>query len=371
LVLNGGANVLTPIADTYVYKNAATTNYGDSDILAIRANGGYDTWSYLKFDLSSVSTINSAQLQLYRKTSTDTHTLNVVVDGCTNTTWVEGNNGTDNLPANEMVWNNKPYALSDGGTGNPLTSTPDYRQGSTSLRGGRIAVSATDPTVMAWLPIGNTARYSEDRGVTWKTAAGAPASQITGVYTNGNSLETCGQNLASDRVNGNFYMATFGGTNHNIYRSTDGAKTWTQVSTVANGGTYNMRTPQLMAAPVSPECPAGGDLWLCDDSSYNENTGGGLWRSVNGGTSFTKFSNIGRVMQIGFGKSSTGTGYAVYVHGESGGVRKIYRSDNYGGNWTALQTLPGTISILSLTGDRQNYGKVFYGTAGRGAYVGQ
>lgn len=372
LILNGGAP-LAPLADTYVYKNATTTNYGAAQTLSVRYNGGYDTLSYLKFDISGTATISSAQLQLYRNSSADTHVLNVGVHACTNITWVEGDGGTDNLPAGEMRWDNRPYAMTDAASGDPLSSTPNYQQGGVSLRGGRIAISATDPTVMVWAPIGSTARYSEDRGVTWTASTGAPASQITGVYTNGNSLDPSGQNLVADRVNGNFYLATFGGTSHSVYRSIDGGKTWTLANTVANGGTYNMRTPQLAAAPASPLYPSGGDLWLCDDSSYNNSPfpAGGLWRSVDGGTNWTKFSTIGRVSQVAFGASSTGTGYAVYANGEIGGLRKVYRSDDYGVTWVALAALPSTITINSLAGDRQNYGKVFIGTPGRGVFMGQ
>lgn len=375
LVLNGGAAVLNPVADTYVYKNAATTNHGNSTSLLIRYNGGLDTWSYLKFDLNSVATIADAQLQLYRNASAGTSTLDVGVHACASTSWVEGNGGTDNTPAGEMTYNNRAYALSDASAGNPLSSAPSYQQGGVNLRGGRIAVSATNPDIMVWVSIANTARYSDDRGVTWTASTGAPASQITGIYTNGGSLDSCGQNLAADRVNGHFYLATFTGTGHLIYRSVDGGKTWSHVGTANNGGTYNMRTPQLVAAPPSAAYPSGGDIWLCDDSAYN-NAGypaGGLWRSTDGGASWTRITTIGRVSQVAFGKALSTGHYAVYAHGESnpGGLRRILRSDDYGASWTALPEIPSDIPILSLAGDRQNHGKVFIGTSGRGVFIGQ
>ncbi len=372
LVLNGGANTITVSADTYVSKTAPTANYGTSNLI-VRGNGGNEMWSYLRFDLSSVATISDAQLELYRIAApTETRTLEVSVNACAaNVSWVEGNGGTDNTPAGEMNYNNRVYTLADASTGSPLTGTPQYRYGSTNLRGGRIAVSATDPNSMVWLPIGSPAYYSEDRGVTWLPATNAPASQISGVYTGGGTLKSCGQNLAADRVTGDFYIATFIGATHSVYRSTDGGKTWSFSGSFNNGGSYNMFTPQLVAAPASPADTDGGDLWFCDDSTYNENAAaGGLWRSTNAGQSWTKITNIGRISQVSFGKSPTGTGYTVYVHGENtAGVRGVYRSNDYGATaWTALAALPSTVPVLSLGGDRQNYNSVFLGTEGRGLF---
>jgi len=51
-------------------------------------------------------------------------------------------------------------------------------------------------------------------------------------------------------------------------------------------------------------------------------------------------------------------------------VKGIYRSDNYGAGWTKLAD-PTIEEITAFAGDRQNYGKVFIGTGGRGVFVGQ
>jgi hypothetical protein len=127
-----------------------------------------------------------------------------------------------------------------------------------------------------------------------------------------------------------------------------------------------MRTPQLVAAPLSPACPTGGDVWLCDDGTYNGN-GGGLWRSINSATSWSAIAGIGKVSEVSFGKAASGTGYTVFIHGYKAGVKGIYRSDDYGLTWVKLAD-PTINDIISLAGDRQNYGKVFIGTAGRGVF---
>jgi hypothetical protein len=48
----------------------------------------------------------------------------------------------------------------------------------------------------------------------------------------------------------------------------------------------------------------------------------------------------------------------------------IYRSENYGTTWTKLVD-PTIEQINTLAGDRQNAGKVFIGTGGRGVFQGQ
>ncbi len=385
LVVNGGPEILAN-ADTYVYKANTTTkatNYGTSPSLLVRGNMGFDAWSYVRFDLSAYTTISSAQLKIYRLlSSTNTQTLEVTVNACApNVSWSESTMTYDT---------NRVYPLVDALNGDPLTQEPRYRVGGRELRGGRIAISATDQNKMVWLPIVTvspadpnppSAYYSEDRGVTWTSSTGAPSSQIYGLYTDGTRLGSTGQNLTADRVNGDFYIAHFNAWDpttstgrHVTYRSSDGGKTWNSVGSANHGGSANSRTAQIVAAPVSPLYPNGGDLWLCDDSTYNNNpSGGGLWRSTDGGQNWTKTTTIGRVSHVSFGKSSSGTGYAVYVHGEAtaanGGLRKVYRSDDYGiSAWTALGTLPSSIPILSLAGDRQTYNSVFLGTNGRGLF---
>lgn len=363
VVLNG-TTTLTPSADAMVAPFGATTNYGNS--AELHAQNYYDQtnsvrWSYLKFDLTGQAPITSATLRLYRLASADTTAYPTIICSTPTTSWIEGNGGTDNLPANEITWNNKPANL---------YSTP----GALWMGGGRIAVSATNSSNVVWMGIKNGTNatpmyYSTDRGVTWSAASGGPNTNITGIYTNGSSISPSGQPLTSDRGNGNFYAGVFGGTAHVIYRSTDSGATWTQVSTVSNGNSYNMRTPQLVAAPVSPSFPAGGDIWLCDDGSYNGN-GGGLWRSTNSAGSWSAISGIGKVTEVSFGKAATGTGYTVFINGYKNSVKGIYRSDDYGLTWVKLVD-PTIKDIQALAGDRQNFGKVFIGTDGRGVFQNQ
>ena len=68
-MVNGGTPIYAS-ADTYVNGAAQTTNSGTDSTLQVRysysSNDANKRWSILRFDLSSVPTITSAELQLCR-----------------------------------------------------------------------------------------------------------------------------------------------------------------------------------------------------------------------------------------------------------------------------------------------------------------
>ena len=352
LIINGTAT-LTPTADSYTNSQAAGTNYGTSSSLAVCcAYGNGLRFSYLMFDLSSVSSITSATLQLNRQATSDTETFTVGVYGCTNTSWTQAG----------ITYANEPVTLASNG--DPI-AYPSYYVGSTHLQGGRIAISATNAYNMVWMPEGtsNYPYYSTDRGVTWTVCSGAPHSQMTSQYVPGPIL----QQLASDRVNGNFYVAQFdaAGGNDTVYVSTNGGATFTVAGT-ANGTAYNPYRSQLVAGPG-----IAGDLWISDDG-VSISTNGGLWHSTNGGGTWAKQSNLTAVSEVTFGAPKPGSGqpYSMYINGYKSTVRGIYRSDDGGSTWNALSAVPTVDDIETMAGDRQNYGYVFLGTGGRGMWIG-
>jgi len=354
-----GTITLTATADSYVDGANVTTNYGAATnlITSYKANNVANSrWIYLKFDLSSVATITSATLQLHRQNE-GASTWSIGVYACTNTTWAE----------NTIAWSGRPVTLANGDTASAYDpNTPAYFDGATLLCGGRIAISSTDPTTMVWLPqgAGTVPHYSRDRGISWTACTSAPGSQMTGRDNPGTSL----QQLASDRVNGKFYLAKFNGGsggNHTVYSSPDGAA-WALAGTVATGS-YNLYHSQIVAAP------AINDVWVCDDGTGTTPAHSGIWRSTNGGVNWSQVGSgvITQVREVSFGKALSGSGYTVFIAGYKSGVRGIYRSDDYGATWVALSSLPTDSDIQVLAGDRQNYGMVFFGANGRGVYQGQ
>lgn len=368
-LLVNGTTTLAATADSYVSAATATagTNYGANTTLAVsnKNNAASDKrWIYLKFDLSGVGSITTAELKLDRLAAANASSYVVGVYASTVTSWVEGDGGTDNVPSGEITWNNRPKTLAsdDNFTYADPVYNPKYYDGATNMQGGRVAISSINPNYIVWLPEGtaNVARYSRDRGVTWTASTGSPTSMMATRFAPSVLI----QQLTADRVNGNFYIAKFnagGGGNHYVYRSTDGGATFTQVGT-ASGGSSNVYRCQIVAAPG-----AAGDVWMSDDG-VSSTTAGGLWRSTDGGSSWgVKLANVRAVRQVTFGKAS-GTGYTVFINGYVGGVLGVYRSDDYGANWTKLADVPSIASLDVLAGDMQTYGKVFIGYNGRGVF---
>jgi len=355
LLVNGKTSLVV-MADATVGGSQPTTNYGSAKNLLVSHK--YDSlkdrrWVYLKFDLGSVGAISSATLRLHQPGTTDSTSWKLGVYACANTSWDE----------NTITWENKPNMLASNVDPN---GSPQYMDGVTPLCGGRIAVSSTDPNIMVWLPQGEgtAPHYSRDRGVSWTACTGAPASQMKSRDNPGTLI----QQLAADRVNGKFYLASFGGAdggNHAVSVSTDGGVTWAPVGTVP-AATYNVYHAQIVAAP------AANDVWVCDDGTGTKPPRGGLWRSTDGGATWSQIASgaINQVRAVSFGKAQKDTGYTVFIAGYRNGTKGIYRSDDQGATWVALDPLPTGADIDALAGDRQNYGKVFFGTRGRGAFQG-
>lgn len=115
------SDVLNPVADTFVRNHVfALTDFGHAPLLMVKnANSGDSRISFLKFDLSGVSSIGHAVLQFTAKLQNSLATpVDTGVYGVTDTSWVEGDGDivnnigdgfdTDNVPAGEMTWNNQP-----------------------------------------------------------------------------------------------------------------------------------------------------------------------------------------------------------------------------------------------------------------------
>jgi xyloglucan-specific exo-beta-1,4-glucanase len=102
---------------------------------------------------------------------------------------------------------------------------------------------------------------------------------------------------------------------------------------------------------------------------------GGLYRSTDGGASFTKLLKVTRAYLFAFGKPAPGSSTpALYLYGridDSGD--EIFRSLDLGATWTELTDARVAVgdgpSVMEASA--QTYGMVFIGTNGRGIYVGE
>ncbi|GAM24253.1 hypothetical protein SAMD00019534_074280 [Acytostelium subglobosum LB1] len=218
---------------------------------------------------------------------------------------------------------------------------------------GRLAYSATNNNRIVYVAGGGSVYYSSNRGVSWTQATGAPSGAVglTDIWNRDNAL-------ASDRVDGaKFYLFSQG----IIYASTDSGATWAAKTTTAipkKAGYLNVVTVPGKA----------NELWVGLD-------GNGLYRSTNGGVSFTKISFFQTCSGINFGKADPAnpTVPATFAYGKVGGVYGMYRSSDSGATWTQINdaTHQFPCGVKSLSGDRNTFGRVYVATGGCGVLYGQ
>lgn len=256
---------------------------------------------------------------------------------------------------------------SDGGrTWAPFGSTAPGRA-------GIIAISASDPLNMVWSPKNNGAggapvpvQFTKDGGKTWNPAKGLPANAFYRASEWWN-----GQTLASDRVDGpRFYYLSQGQDGVvSFWISTDGGATW------------NRSPARLEDAPSWNVCPmikpnpyVAGDVWLTFCHEDDGRAGHPLYRSTDGGMTFHTLPAMGTVYNIAFGKGDVDKTPWVYVFGRSDGATRdgIWQSKDLGTTWRLVSD-PDTQQFGTLTyieGDLRRRNRVYIGTSGRGAFVG-
>jgi hypothetical protein len=225
---------------------------------------------------------------------------------------------------------------SDGGQ----TWTPGT---SPSGASGGTAAAASDGSRVVWSS-GSGVFFSIDNGTTWTASTSAPA----------------GASVRSDRVNPLKFYAFANGT---FYISTDGGQTF--AATAANNLPPTGTSAQFKATPGRE-----GDIWLAGGSTT---TAYGIWHSLDGGNSFVKLWNIDAASTIGFGKAAPFRKYpALFSSAEVRGVWGIYRSDNAGLSWTRINDDRHQYALTNqtITGDPRIYGRVYFGTNGRGIIYG-
>ncbi|MCT7355510.1 1,4-beta-glucanase [Streptomyces sp. 15-116A] len=242
-----------------------------------------------------------------------------------------------------------------------------------------------------WGDHGNGA-WSEDGGRTWAPFAAQPAlaKDAPGpIATNAD-----GTALLWSFVHGD-------GTKHPAHRSADNGGTWSEVPTFPKGAmpvadpvdptllyAYDTDTGTLFASTDSGRTftaratglPSGdsqfkvvaapgrsGDLWL--SAKWN-----GLYRSTDGGGSFTKVESCWASYTLGFGKAADGASYpAIYQVGSTEAITAVYRSDDEAKSWVRINDDAHQWGWIgeTITGDPRVYGRVYLATNGRGIQYGE
>lgn len=112
-----------------------------------------------------------------------------------------------------------------------------------------------------------------------------------------------------------------------------------------------------------------GDIWV---PLYDK----GLARSTNRGKTFSPIKGVTYAAAVGFGMAAPHSKYpTVFIWGTVNNVRGIYRSIDEGKSWTRINDDahqyggPGNGQFIS--GDMNQFGVVYMGTAGRGIIYGK
>ena len=213
----------------------------------------------------------------------------------------------------------------------------------TPTSGGTVALSADGGTIV-WSPGGSAVHYSTTYGSSWTVSNGVPE----------------GAKVEADRVNPSLFYAYSGGT---FYTSTDGGANFT--ASAATGLPTNGHL-QFKAVPALE-----GHIWLAGGAidETDPSLSHGLWRSTDGGQSFSQFANVDVADNVAFGMAADGESHpAVYVVAQIEAVRGVFRSDNIGAGWLRINNDANQFGNMgeALAGDPRVYGRVYLGTNGRG-----
>lgn len=211
----------------------------------------------------------------------------------------------------------------------------------------RVAVSAIDPQIFVVTTSGGQPLVTRDGGKSWKKVSGLPHG-FPGPWN-------WSQPLASDTVDGNTFYYYVGGK---VYRSTDRGQSFA----VVNASVPDEAWHSLKMLPGIK-----GEVWLSLDWQ-------GLYRSTDGGKTFSKLEKVNRAHLFAFGKPPNGSTIpALYLYGKIADMGDgIFRSLDRGKTWNFIgdRSKPIGNNPNVMEASKQHFGLVFIGTNGRGIYYG-
>jgi hypothetical protein len=246
------------------------------------------------------------------------------------------------------------YSLDGGRTWKPTIAAPTPES-----HAGSIAVSA-DGGVWMWIPEGEPAYLTRDRGATWTAAQGLPA----------------GLRVIADPVNPRMFYAMSLAT-LTLYRSVDSGLTFAAEHFTLAGATPAEVSSQrgderggqnrIYATPGRM-----GDLWLAAFDGLYHAASPAQPALSDKNVAFDRLPGVEEIQAFGFGKAAPHQSYpALYLAGTVRGQPGVFRSNDQARTWTRINDDQHQWGlILQITGDPRLYGRVYVGTHGRGILYG-
>lgn len=206
---------------------------------------------------------------------------------------------------------------------------------------GDVAVAPSDPNIIYAgsgeglqrpdLSVGNGIYKSTDAGRSWVHLGLSDGQQIGGL-----AIDPMDANRVFVAVLGHPYGPN---TERGVYRTTDGGKTWERVL-------YKDENTGAVQVAIDPKNPAiiYADLWAGRQGPWENGAwngpGSGLYKSVDGGNTWTKLTKGLPTVEQGLGRigfciapSNPSRMYATVDAGANGGM---YRSDDAGESWKSI-----------------------------------
>jgi xyloglucan-specific exo-beta-1,4-glucanase len=160
--------------------------------------------------------------------------------------------------------------------------------------------------------------------------------------------------VVADKLNATVFYAISGST---LYVSTNGAKSFSQTSTLGNA----QSSTSIAASPFK-----AGELFV--------STSAGIFHSTDFGKTLTGLGSATNAWDIAVGVPKAGATPVLFASATISGVNSVYRTDDLGQNWVKVADAAhgfGSASGLVLAADARVYGRVFIGTNGRGIFYGE
>ena len=155
-------------------------------------------------------------------------------------------------------------------------------------------------------------------------------------------------------------------------RPTNSGATFTAIGSPLNSGASSVGGVQVSQLRAEPG--VGNNLWFAGGfAQYNNQPGGALQHSINGGQSFTGITTVEACWQVGFGAPYPGySNPTVYIYGRISGQYGVYASTDEGASWQFLGDYPLGIfdRVHCINGDMSIFGRVYVGFGGNGFAYG-
>ncbi len=233
----------------------------------------------------------------------------------------------DNVPASDLHWSKQYGVLS-------LVSAPSNKN-------------------IAYMAYYNCIYRSTNKGDTWTRTA------FPNVFMppNDDKSKYSGERIAVDPVNEN--VVYFGSINNGLYVTQNGGQTWNQIGAIPLG-TTDRGVSQLLFDP------SGGSTNGKSNVIYVVVDGAGVYRSTNGGSTWTNISNGIGITTAQFGDvdiSPNGMFYTCVSDGGSNHAIKRY----YNGTWSTV-TPPTSLLLNDIACDPTNSNRIFAKSLGGGPF---